>query len=71
MASLSEFIDAWGVTLGVSSLMAFMVFIIWDLARSSKAGGFGTFILFIALGVGMFGFVVKLAIQFLMETSAA
>lgn len=69
MHDLAEFIDNWGVTLGVGALMAFMVFIIWDLAQKSKAGKFGTFILFIALGVGMLGFVIKIVIQFLMESS--
>ncbi|SMF12977.1 Protein of unknown function [Alteromonadaceae bacterium Bs31] len=69
MQSLNEFINSWGVTLGVGALMAFMVFIIWDLAHKSKAGKFGTFILFIALGVGMLGFVIKLVIQYLMESS--
>jgi hypothetical protein len=31
----------------------------WDLAKRSKAGKFGTFILFIALGIGLLGFVIK------------
>lgn len=36
-----------------------MVFIVWDLARKSKAGKFGTFILFLALGLGLLGFIIK------------
>ena len=43
----------------VGGLILFMCFIMWDLAKSSKAGRFGTFILFIALGVGLLGFVIK------------
>lgn len=43
----------------VGGLILFMCFIMWDLAKRSKAGRFGTFILFIALGVGLLGFVIK------------
>ncbi|EGG93961.1 hypothetical protein IMCC1989_486 [gamma proteobacterium IMCC1989] len=43
-----------------------MTFIMWDLAKKSKAGKFGTFILFIALGVGLLGFVLKtLLVEFI------
>ncbi|WP_018276100.1 DUF2788 domain-containing protein [Teredinibacter turnerae] len=65
--TLEHFISEWGLTLGLTALMGFMVFIIWDLARQSKAGKFGTLILFIGLGAGLFGFTVKLVIQYLME----
>jgi hypothetical protein len=40
-----------------------MVFIIWRLARDSKAGRLGTFVLFLALGFGMLGFVAKAIIK--------
>jgi hypothetical protein len=64
--------DAWltdyGVTIGVGGLILFMIFIVWDLARRSNAGKFGTLILFIALGMGILGFVIKGAITFLMES---
>ena len=36
-----------------------MLFIIWDLARKSKAGRLGTFVLFFVLAFGMIGFVAK------------
>ena len=65
--SLDNWLSEWGVTLGVAILMAFMVFIVWDLARSNKAGRYGTFILFIALAMGLLGFINKGAIQYLME----
>ncbi len=45
--------------LGVGGLILFMLFIVWDLAKESKAGRLGTFVLFTALGVGLFGFVIK------------
>nr|WP_206019841.1 DUF2788 domain-containing protein [Pseudomaricurvus alkylphenolicus] len=45
--------------LGVGGLIAYMTFIMWDLAKQSKAGRFGTFILFTALGLGLLGFLIK------------
>jgi hypothetical protein len=64
-------VDRWltdyGVTLGVGALILFMVFIVWDLARRSDAGKFGTFILFIALAMGIVGFLIKGAITYLLE----
>jgi hypothetical protein len=36
-----------------------MLFIVLQLARESKAGKFGTFILFVVLAFGMLGFVAK------------
>ncbi|GMV47439.1 MAG: hypothetical protein AMXMBFR66_28370 [Pseudomonadota bacterium] len=51
---------AWfGMTFGLAAFMLYMLFIIWRLARESKAGRFGTFVLFLALGVGMIGFIAK------------
>ncbi len=44
--------------------MLYMVFIIFQLARESKAGKFGTFVLFLALGFGLLGFVAKGLIKF-------
>jgi hypothetical protein len=54
------------VCLGI--LMIFMGFIIWDLGKKSGAGRFGTAMLFLVLGLGVLGFVVKdLLIEFLMH----
>ena len=47
------------LTVCVGGLILFMCFIMWDLAKRSKAGRFGGFILFAALGVGLLGFVIK------------
>ncbi|MCW5610647.1 MAG: DUF2788 domain-containing protein [Rubrivivax sp.] len=58
---------AWfGLTFGVGAFMLYMMFIIWQLARESKAGRFGTFVLFLALGVGLVGFVAKAIIKAVM-----
>jgi uncharacterized membrane protein YqjE len=63
--------DLWlteyGVTIGVGGLILFMVFIIWDLARRSNAGVFGTVILYLALAFGVLGFLIKIAITYLLE----
>jgi hypothetical protein len=60
MFGFSEEQIAWfGLTFGISAFMLYMVFIIIQLARESKAGRFGTFVLFLALGVGLIGFAAK------------
>ena len=59
---------AWfGLTFGVSAFMLYMVFIILQLARESKAGKFGTFVLLLGLGVGLVGFAAKGLIKFLIS----
>ena len=58
---------AWfGLTFGVSAFIGYMFFIIWRLAKESKAGRFGTFVLFVVLGFGMLGFIAKGAIKWFM-----
>jgi hypothetical protein len=54
-----ETFESWALTLGVSGLIAYMVFIVYDLGRQSQAGRFGMFVLFLALGLGVLGFAVK------------
>ncbi|MFN7546694.1 MAG: DUF2788 domain-containing protein [Pseudomonadota bacterium] len=54
-----EQIAGFGLTFGVGAFMLYMVFIIVQLARESKAGRYGTFVLVLALGVGLLGFVAK------------
>ena len=61
-----EQIAQFGLTFGVGAFMAYMVFIIFQLARESKAGRFGTFVLFLALGFGMIGFIAKGVIKWFM-----
>lgn len=59
---------AWfGLSFGVTAFMLYMVFIIIQLARESKAGRFGTFVLFLGLGVGLIGFAAKGLIKFFMS----
>ena len=61
-----EQIAQFGLTFGVSAFMLYMVFIILQLARESKAGKFGTFVLLLGLGVGLIGFAAKGLIKFFM-----
>lgn len=59
-------IAQFGLTFGVGAFMAYMLFIVLNLARESKAGQFGTFILFVVLSFGMVGFLAKNVIQWLL-----
>ena len=43
----------------LSGLVIFMGFIVYDLAKKSRAGKFGTMVLFGALCLGVLGFVIK------------
>ncbi len=55
------------LTYGVGAFILFMVFIIGHLAWQSKAGRFGTFVIFLGLGVGFLGFLAKYVIQWWLE----
>lgn len=56
-------IATFGMTFGIAGFMLYMLFIVWNLARESKAGKTGTIVLFFVLGFGMIGFVAKSVIQ--------
>jgi len=60
-------IAGFGLTFGVAAFMAYMLFIIGHLAWESKAGKFGTFVIFLGLAFGMVGFVAKGFIQWFLE----
>ena len=66
-----QWLTEYGVTIGVGALILFMVFIVWDLARRSNAGRFGTVILYLALAMGVLGFLIKTVITFLLERGMA
>jgi hypothetical protein len=51
--------EDWMMYILVSGLVLFMAFIVWDLAKKSNAGRYGTLVLFFALGLGVLGFVIK------------
>lgn len=62
-----EQIASFGLTFGVGGFMLYMLFIIGQLAWESKAGKFGTFVLFLGLAFGMVGFAAKFVIQWLLS----
>ncbi len=62
-----EQVSHFGVTFGLAAFIGYMLFIIWDLAKNSKAGKLGTFVLFLVLAFGMVGFVAKSIIQLVIE----
>ena len=61
-----EQISQFGLTWGLGLMIAFMLFIIWDLAKGSKAGKLGTFVLFFVLAFGMLSFVAKSLIKWVL-----
>ncbi|WP_341645056.1 DUF2788 domain-containing protein [Thauera sp. SDU_THAU2] len=60
--TMAEFED-WSLKLGLGALILYMMFIIWNLGKESKAGRYGMMWMFIGLGVGFVGFVAKGIIQ--------
>lgn len=59
--------EAWITPVMIGGLILFMSFIIWDLARQSHAGRFGTIMLFVVLGAGILGYVLKVIITWFIE----
>ncbi len=58
-----EQLTEFGMTWGVGALILYMLLIIWNLAKKSNAGRFGTFVLFFVLAFGMLGFIAKNVIK--------
>ena len=56
-------IAKFGLTFGLGAFILYMLFIIGQLAWESKAGKFGTFVIFLGLAFGMVGFAAKYLIQ--------
>ena len=52
-------IAQFGLTFGVGAFILYMLFIVLNLALESKAGKFGTLILFFVLGLGVLAFIIK------------
>ncbi|MBD3893203.1 DUF2788 domain-containing protein [Hydrogenophaga sp.] len=59
-------IAQFGLTFGLGAFVLYMLFIVLKLALDSKAGKFGSFILFLVLSFGMLGFLAKSLIQWLL-----
>lgn len=54
-----ELFTELSLQIGVSALILYMGWIVYDLAKESKAGKYGTMVMFFALGLGVVGFLVK------------
>lgn len=59
------------LTLGLTFGIGYMFFIIYQLAKESKAGRYGTMVLFVGLALGMFGFAMKYVIKFYLDYQMA
>ena len=59
-------IAQFGLTFGIGAFILYMRLIVFNLARESKAGKFGTFVLFLVLSFGMLGFLAKNLIQWVL-----
>jgi uncharacterized membrane protein YqjE len=55
-----------GLTWGLAGFIGLMLLIIWKVARESRAGRFGTFVLFFVLAFGISGFLMKQVIQWML-----
>ena len=64
--SIAEF-EEISLTLGIGGLILLMIFILYKLGKDSGAGKFGTFVIFLALGMGIFGFAAKSVIKLFVE----
>ena len=62
-----EAFTSWSLYICVAGLIAFMIFIVWDLAKKSQAGKFGTFILFLVLGLCLLGFIIKTVLVYVLN----
>lgn len=62
-----EFVDI-AMPVGLTFTIGYMVFIMYKLGKDSKAGRFGMAIIFLALGLGIFGFVLKFFIKMYLQT---
>jgi hypothetical protein len=64
--SIAEF-EQLSLTLCIGGLMLLMIFILYRLGKDSGAGKFGTFVLFLSLGMGVFGFAAKSVIKLIVD----
>ena len=59
------------LTLGLTFGVGYMFFIVYQLAKESKAGRYGTMVLFVGLALGVFGFAMKYVIKFYLDYQMA
>ena len=54
-----ETFEHYSLVIGCTGLILYMLYIIYRVGESSRAGRYGFFVLFIALGLGFVGFITK------------
>lgn len=59
------------LALGLTSGISYMLFIVYKLAEESRAGRYGMMVLFVGLGLGIFGFMAKYAIKLYLASQLA
>jgi len=62
-----EHFESVSLTLGISGLVLYMIYIMYKLAQESGAGRFGTIMIFLTLGLGIVGFAAKSVIQLVIQ----
>ncbi len=60
-------ITDWGLYILLPFFITFLFFIMWDISKQSEAGRAGTFWIFLALGAGSVGFLLKLLLEVVFE----
>ena len=64
---IHEHFSDLSLVVGIGALMLYMGYIMYCLARESGAGRLGTVVIFGALGLGLFGFIIKAVIQLIID----
>lgn len=59
----SELITKLGMYVLLPIFIAFLFFIMYDISKKNNAGKQGTFWIFLALGGGFFGFLIKIVLE--------
>ncbi|GGK76171.1 DUF2788 domain-containing protein [Amphritea balenae] len=59
--------ESIAMTICITIFAGYIFFIIYDLAKKSNAGKFGTAVLFFALGLGLAAFLIKSVVVGMLE----
>ncbi len=59
----NELITKLGMYVLLPIFIAFLFFIMYDISKKNNAGKQGTFWIFLALGGGFFGFIIKMVLE--------
>ena len=59
----NELITKLGMYVLLPIFIAFLFFIMFDISKKNNAGKQGTFWIFLALGGGLFGFLIKMVLE--------